>query len=77
MKSTPIRDLLISRRSGTSSRSASVSLQREISGVKRSHNWRFHMKVSSLGPPVLAAVLILLVSVPTFAHHGASSYDTT
>lgn len=35
------------------------------------------MKVSSLGPPVLAATLILLVSVPILAHHGAASYDIT
>ncbi len=33
------------------------------------------MKVTRLGPPALAAVVFLLVSVPTFAHHGAASYD--
>ena len=33
------------------------------------------MKVKLLGPPALAAVLFLLVSVPIFAHHGAASYD--
>jgi hypothetical protein len=27
------------------------------------------------GPPALAAVVLLLVSVPIFAHHGAASYD--
>jgi hypothetical protein len=37
--------------------------------------WRFPVKVKLLGPPVLAAVLLLLVSVPIFAHHGAASYD--
>jgi hypothetical protein len=35
------------------------------------------MKVRFLGPPALAAVLFLLVSVPIFAHHGAASYDIT
>lgn len=33
------------------------------------------MKVKFLGPPALAAVLFLLISVPIFAHHGAASYD--
>lgn len=33
------------------------------------------MRVNSLGPPALAAVVFLLVSVPIFAHHGAASYD--
>ena len=33
------------------------------------------MKVTRLGPPALAAVVFLLVLVPTFAHHGAASYD--
>jgi hypothetical protein len=33
------------------------------------------MKVKPLGPPALAGVLLLLVSVPIFAHHGAASYD--
>jgi hypothetical protein len=33
------------------------------------------VKVKLLGPPALAAVLFLLVSVPIFAHHGAASYD--
>jgi len=27
------------------------------------------------GPPVLAVAVLLLVSVPLFAHHGAASYD--
>jgi Family of unknown function (DUF6152) len=35
------------------------------------------MKVSFLGPPALASILLLLVSVPIFAHHGAASYDIT
>ena len=34
------------------------------------------MKVRLLGPPALAAVLLLLVSFPIYAHHGAASYDT-
>jgi Family of unknown function (DUF6152) len=34
------------------------------------------MRIKFLGPPTLAAVL-LLVSVPIFAHHGAASYDIT
>jgi hypothetical protein len=38
-------------------------------------NWRFPMKFKLLGPPALGVVLILLVSVPIFAHHGAASYD--
>jgi hypothetical protein len=38
-------------------------------------NWRFSMKVKRFGPPALAAALLLLVSVPIFAHHGAASYD--
>jgi hypothetical protein len=33
------------------------------------------MKIKLLGPPAVAAVLFLLVSVPIFAHHGAASYD--
>lgn len=33
------------------------------------------MKVKPVGPPALAAVVLLLVSVPIFAHHGAASYD--
>jgi hypothetical protein len=33
------------------------------------------MKVRFLGPPALATVCFLLVSVPIFAHHGAASYD--
>lgn len=33
------------------------------------------MRIKPLGPPVLAAVVFLLVSVPIFAHHGAASYD--
>ena len=32
------------------------------------------MKVKLFGPPLLGAVL-LSVSVPVFAHHGAASYD--
>jgi hypothetical protein len=39
--------------------------------------WRFPMKVKLFGPPALAAVLFLWVSVPIFAHHGAASYDIT
>ena len=35
------------------------------------------MKVRFSGPPALAGVLLLLVSVPIFAHHGAASYDTS
>lgn len=35
------------------------------------------MKVKPFGPPAWAAVLLLLVSVPIFAHHGAASYDTS
>jgi Family of unknown function (DUF6152) len=35
------------------------------------------MKVKFLGPPALASILLLLVSVPIFAHHGAASYDIT
>ena len=33
------------------------------------------MKIKFTGPTALAAVVFLLVSVPTFAHHGAASYD--
>jgi len=33
------------------------------------------MKIKLLGPPAVAAVLFLLVSVPIFAHQGAASYD--
>jgi hypothetical protein len=33
------------------------------------------MKAKLLGLPGLAAVLLFLVSVPIFAHHGAASYD--
>jgi uncharacterized protein DUF6152 len=33
------------------------------------------VKVKLVGPPALAAVVLLLVSVPIFAHHGAASYD--
>ncbi len=33
------------------------------------------MKAKLLGLPALAAVLLFLVSVPIFAHHGAASYD--
>ena len=33
------------------------------------------MKVKPFGPAALVAVLLLLVSVPIFAHHGAASYD--
>jgi len=33
------------------------------------------MKVKLFGPPALVGVLLLLVSVPIFAHHGAASYD--
>jgi hypothetical protein len=38
-------------------------------------NWRFPMKVQLPGPPAVLAVLLLLVAVPIFAHHGAASYD--
>lgn len=33
------------------------------------------MRIKRLGPPSLAVVVFLLVSVPIFAHHGAASYD--
>ncbi len=33
------------------------------------------MKIKLSGPPALGAVVLLLVSVPIFAHHGAASYD--
>ena len=33
------------------------------------------MKAKLLGLSALAAVLLFLVSVPIFAHHGAASYD--
>jgi hypothetical protein len=33
------------------------------------------VKIKLVGPPALAAVVFLLVSVPIFAHHGAASYD--
>ena len=33
------------------------------------------MKVKRFGPLVLGVVLLFLVSVPVFAHHGAASYD--
>lgn len=33
------------------------------------------MKIKLLGPPALAAVVLLLVSAPIFAHHGAATYD--
>lgn len=33
------------------------------------------MNAKLLGLPALAAVLLFLVSVPSFAHHGAASYD--
>jgi hypothetical protein len=42
---------------------------------KLAGNWRFPMKVKLSGPPALAGVFLLLVSVPIFAHHGAASYD--
>jgi hypothetical protein len=35
------------------------------------------VKIKPLGPPALAAVCLLLVSIPIFAHHGAASYDTS
>ena len=35
------------------------------------------MKVKRVGPSALCAFLLLLVSVPIFAHHGAASYDTS
>ena len=35
------------------------------------------MKGKLLGPPALGVVLLFLVSVPIFAHHGAASYDIT
>jgi DNA/RNA endonuclease YhcR with UshA esterase domain len=33
------------------------------------------VKIKPLGPPALAVVVLLAVSVPIFAHHGAASYD--
>lgn len=33
------------------------------------------MKVKLFGPPLLGVVVLLSVSVPIFAHHGAASYD--
>jgi hypothetical protein len=33
------------------------------------------VKVKLVGPPALVAVVLLLFSVPIFAHHGAASYD--
>jgi hypothetical protein len=33
------------------------------------------VKIKLVGPPALAAVVLFLVSVPIFAHHGAASYD--
>jgi hypothetical protein len=44
---------------------------------KLARNWRFPVKVKLLGPPALAGVFLLLVSVPVIAHHGAASYDTS
>jgi hypothetical protein len=35
------------------------------------------VKVKLSGPPASAIVLLLLVSAPIFAHHGAASYDTS
>lgn len=35
------------------------------------------MKVKRFGLPAWAAVFLLSVSVPGFAHHGAASYDTS
>jgi hydrogenase maturation factor len=35
------------------------------------------LKIKLLVPPALAAIFLLLVSVPAFAHHGAASYDTS
>jgi hypothetical protein len=35
------------------------------------------LKIKLLVPPALAAIFLLLVSVPVFAHHGAASYDTS
>ena len=35
------------------------------------------MKIKRSGPLALATVLLLLVSAPIFAHHGAASYDTS
>jgi hypothetical protein len=35
------------------------------------------MKGKLLGPPALGVFLMILVSVPIFAHHGAASYDIT
>jgi hypothetical protein len=35
------------------------------------------MKVKLLSHPVLAAVLLLSISVPVIAHHGAASYDVS
>jgi len=33
------------------------------------------VKVKLFGPPLLGVVVLLAVSVPIFAHHGAVSYD--
>jgi Family of unknown function (DUF6152) len=33
------------------------------------------VKIKPVGPPALAVVVLVLVSVPIFAHHGAASYD--
>jgi hypothetical protein len=33
------------------------------------------VKVKLFGPPLLGVVVLLAVSVPIFAHHGAASYD--
>jgi hypothetical protein len=35
------------------------------------------MKVKLLSYPVLAAILLLSISIPVFAHHGAASYDVS
>lgn len=35
------------------------------------------MRVMRVGPPALAAAILLLFSIPVIAHHGAVSYDIT
>jgi hypothetical protein len=55
---------------------ATIPLTRRGGIEKLARNWRFPMKVRYLGPFALGVVLLLLfVSAPLFAHHGAASYD--
>jgi len=44
---------------------------------KLARNWGIPVKTKRSGPPVLVAVLFLVVSASAFAHHGAASYDTS